>query len=91
MSQPVPLPPLNGVAELRSLGVIAAEGDEAAAFLHSQLTQDFALLGYGVPPETRSALAEPELCRRALAAGFPMVVQIGSLEERAKDNVTVCR
>ncbi|MGX5652794.1 CAF17-like 4Fe-4S cluster assembly/insertion protein YgfZ [Hydrogenophaga borbori] len=45
MSQPSPLLPLNGVAPLGSLGVIATEGDEAAAFLHSQLTQDFALLG----------------------------------------------
>jgi len=41
------LPRPNGVALLPSLGVIAAEGDEAAAFLHSQLTQDFALLGPG--------------------------------------------
>jgi folate-binding protein YgfZ len=45
MSQPSSHPPLNGVATLTSLGVIAAEGDEAATFLHSQLTQDFALLG----------------------------------------------
>jgi folate-binding protein YgfZ len=43
---------LNGVAPLPSLGVIAAEGDEAAQFLHSQLTQDFALLG---PDQARLA------------------------------------
>lgn len=36
---------LNGVATLTHLGVIRAEGEEAAKFLHGQLTQDFALLG----------------------------------------------
>jgi folate-binding protein YgfZ len=36
---------LNGVAPLPHLGVIRARGEDAAAFLHGQLTQDFALLG----------------------------------------------
>ena len=36
---------LNGVAPLSHLGVIRAEGEDAAEFLHGQLTQDFALLG----------------------------------------------
>ncbi len=36
---------LNGVAPLPHLGVIRVEGADAAQFLHSQLTQDFALLG----------------------------------------------
>jgi hypothetical protein len=44
--------PLNGVAPLPHLGVIRAQGEEAAKFLHSQLTQDFALLG---PAEARLA------------------------------------
>jgi len=35
---------LNGVAALPHLGVIRAEGPDAAAFLHGQLTQDFSLL-----------------------------------------------
>jgi tRNA-modifying protein YgfZ len=35
---------LNGVAALAHLGVIAVEGEDAAAFLQGQLTQDFALL-----------------------------------------------
>ena len=35
----------NGVAPLPHLGVIRARGEDAAAFLHGQLTQDFALLG----------------------------------------------
>lgn len=35
---------LNGVAALTHLGVIKVEGDEAAKFLHGQLTQDFSLL-----------------------------------------------
>lgn len=36
---------LNGVAPLPHLGVIRAQGEDAAHFLHGQLTQDFALLG----------------------------------------------
>ncbi|WP_092754417.1 folate-binding protein YgfZ [Rhodoferax sp. OV413] len=36
---------LNGSAPLTTLGVIRAEGADAAKFLHGQLTQDFALLG----------------------------------------------
>lgn len=40
-------PLLNGVAALPHLGVIRAQGEDAAKFLHSQLTHDFALL----PPD----------------------------------------
>ena len=36
---------LNGVARLTHLGVIRVQGEDAAKFLHGQLTQDFALLG----------------------------------------------
>ncbi len=36
---------LNGVAPLPHLGVIRVEGEDAAKFLHGQLTQDFSLLG----------------------------------------------
>lgn len=36
---------LNGFAPLPHLGVIRAEGEDAAKFLHGQLTQDFSLLG----------------------------------------------
>ncbi|HVE51797.1 MAG TPA: folate-binding protein [Ramlibacter sp.] len=39
--------PLHGVAPLPHLGVIRAHGEDAATFLHGQLTQDFALLGAG--------------------------------------------
>ncbi len=35
---------LNGAAALPYLGVIRAQGDEAAKFLHNQLTQDFLLM-----------------------------------------------
>ncbi|HEY8356804.1 MAG TPA: folate-binding protein [Ramlibacter sp.] len=35
---------LNGIAPLPHLGVIRAKGEDAAGFLHGQLTQDFALL-----------------------------------------------
>ena len=37
----------HGVAPLPHLGVIRVQGEEAARFLHGQLTQDFALLGAG--------------------------------------------
>ncbi|HSU22881.1 MAG TPA: folate-binding protein [Variovorax sp.] len=43
---------LNGVTTLAHLGVIRAEGPDAAGFLHGQLTQDFALL---TPSEARLA------------------------------------
>ncbi|MGC4397091.1 YgfZ/GcvT domain-containing protein [Hydrogenophaga sp. T2] len=43
-ARPAP-PALHGAAALPSLGVIAAEGEEATRFLQGQLTQDFALLG----------------------------------------------
>ena len=36
--------PLNGVAPLTHLGVIRVAGEDAATFLHGQLTQDFSLL-----------------------------------------------
>jgi folate-binding protein YgfZ len=36
---------LNGIARLSHLGVIRVQGEDAAKFLHGQLTQDFALLG----------------------------------------------
>ncbi len=36
---------LNGLTPLPHLGVIRAQGDDAAKFLHGQLTQDFSLLG----------------------------------------------
>lgn len=35
----------HGVARLNHYGLIRAQGDDAATFLHGQLTQDFALLG----------------------------------------------
>ena len=37
--------PFHGAAPLPQLGVIRAHGDDAAKFLHAQLTQDFTLLG----------------------------------------------
>ncbi|MBU4325943.1 MAG: folate-binding protein, partial [Gammaproteobacteria bacterium] len=41
----VPLPALHGATPLPQLGVIRVQGEDAAKFLHGQLTQDFALLG----------------------------------------------
>jgi folate-binding protein YgfZ len=43
---------LNGVARLTHWGVIQVEGEDAAKFLHGQLTQDFSLLG---PDQARLA------------------------------------
>jgi tRNA-modifying protein YgfZ len=43
---------LEGTSTLTHLGVIRAQGEEAAKFLHNQLTQDFALL---TPAEARLA------------------------------------
>src|SRR5665647_1022416 len=36
---------LKGIAPLAHLGVIRVQGEDAAKFLHGQLTQDFSLLG----------------------------------------------
>ncbi len=38
------IPQLNGVAHLTHLGIIKIVGDDAAKFIHGQLTQDFSLL-----------------------------------------------
>ena len=55
---------LHGITPLTHLGVIRAQGDEAAKFLHGQLTQDFALLG---PQQARlAAYLSPK--RRMLAS-----------------------
>ena len=42
---PDTLAQLKGIARLGHLGVIRVEGEDAAKFLHGQLTQDFSLLG----------------------------------------------
>ena len=47
MNDPKPMPPplpQTGVAPLTHLGVIRVAGEDAAKYLHGQLTQDFALL-----------------------------------------------
>ena len=45
MTDSVQTGPLNGVVPLPHLGVIQVEGEDAAKFIHGQLTQDFSLLG----------------------------------------------
>ncbi|KRB98749.1 folate-binding protein [Hydrogenophaga sp. Root209] len=48
MTPPLPLEAtqaLHGVVRLTRLGVIQVDGEDAAKFLHGQLTHDFALLG----------------------------------------------
>jgi hypothetical protein len=57
----------------------------------AECRQEFALIGYGSPPEVRTRLDETVLCGRAEAAGFPVVLEIDSLEDRSKDRVAACR
>lgn len=45
LSAPAATPAVQGVALLTHLGVIQVDGEDAAKFLHGQLTQDFTLLG----------------------------------------------
>ena len=58
---------LQGVAPLDHLGVIRAEGEDAAKFLHGQLTHDFALLD----------LAQARLCAFLSAKGRMQASFIG--------------
>jgi folate-binding protein YgfZ len=39
------MPSIHGISRLTHLGVIQVDGEDAAKFLHGQLTHDFALLG----------------------------------------------
>ena len=58
----------NGIARLKHLGVISAQGADAAKFLQGQLTQDFVLLG---PSEARlAAFCSPKGRMLASFAGF---------------------
>jgi hypothetical protein len=59
--------------------------------VQAECRQEFALIGYGPAPEVRAKLSEPELCSRATAAGFPLVLQIESLGDRSKDRLLTCR
>jgi folate-binding protein YgfZ len=45
VSQNTPASPLNGVATLTHLGIVKIAGEDAAKFIHGQLTHDFSLLG----------------------------------------------
>ena len=52
---------IDGLCLLPELGVIQASGDEAAKFLHGQLTQDFLALGNAAAPQARlAALCNPK-------------------------------
>ena len=71
--------PLHGVTPLGHLGVIRAQGDDAAAFLHGQLTQDFALLG----------LSEARLAAFCSAKGRMQASMIG-FKRSASELLLVC-
>ncbi len=70
---------LNGSAELHHLGVIRVEGEDAAKFLHGQLTQDFALLG----------LSEARLAAFCSAKGRVLATFIG-FKRSHNDVLLVC-
>ena len=63
MTEKVALP--SGACALPQLGVIAAEGPDAASFLHGQLTQDFSLLD-----DTRARLAALCTAKGRMIASF---------------------
>ncbi|MGE0099461.1 MAG: folate-binding protein YgfZ [Hydrogenophaga sp.] len=66
---------LEGTTRLAHLGVIRVEGADAAAFLHGQLTQDFALLG----------LSEARLAAFCSAKGRMLASFVGF--KRAPDDI----
>lgn len=70
---------LNGVARLTHLGLIRAQGDDAAKFLHNQLTNDFVLLGN----------AEARLAGFCTAKGRLQASLIG-LKRSSTDLLLVC-
>jgi len=68
--EPMNIPPdsNSGFSRLSHLGVIRVEGDDAAKFIHGQVTQDFSLLG---PDEARlCALCSPKGRMLASFIGF---------------------
>jgi folate-binding protein YgfZ len=62
---------LSGAAALPHLGVILAEGEEAAKFLHGQLTQDFALLRPGEARLAGFCTAKGRMLASFVAARLP--------------------
>nr|WP_315493491.1 folate-binding protein [uncultured Rhodoferax sp.] len=78
-ASPPPFATLNGVTRLDHLGVIQIEGEDAAKFLHGQLTHDFALLD-----QTQARLAAFCSAKGRMQASF-----IG-FKRPAGDIVLVC-
>lgn len=70
---------LNGVAPLRHLGVIRAQGIDAAKFLHGQLSQDFLTLG----------LSEARLAAYCSAKGRMLASFIG-LQRSSTEILLIC-
>jgi len=71
--------PLHGVAALHNLGLIRAQGEDAAKFLHGQLTNDFSMLG----------LSEARLAAFCNAKGRMQASMIG-FKLSATDILLVC-
>ncbi|MEO8858380.1 MAG: folate-binding protein [Burkholderiaceae bacterium] len=70
---------LNGIAALPHVGVIQVQGEDAASFLHGQLTQDFALLG----------MSEARLCAFCSPKGRMLASFIG-FKRGPQDILLVC-
>ena len=70
---------MNGVCQLDHLGVIRAQGEEAAKFLHGQLTQDLVLL-----PDGQARLAAYCSPKGRVLASFVVI------KRSADDIVLVC-
>jgi folate-binding protein YgfZ len=71
--------PFNGIAALAHLGVIRLQGEDAARFIHGQLTHDFSLLG---PDQARLAA----LC----TAKGRMVVSMLGIKPNANEVLLIC-
>ncbi len=58
--------------------------------VQSACPQQFSLRGYGAAPATRSDLSDQELCSRARAAGFSVVLRTESVSDRSRDRKIAC-
>jgi hypothetical protein len=58
--------------------------------VQSECPQQFSLRGYAPAPATRGDLSDQELCTRAQAAGFSVVLRTESLGDRSRDRKIAC-
>jgi hypothetical protein len=58
--------------------------------VQSECPQQFSLRGYAPAPATRGDLSDQELCTRARAAGFSVVLRTESISDRSRDRKIAC-